>query len=164
PAVFLVDPRSCRRRSPLVRPGGQAAVTAGAGASEGADRCGGGVLRARRARARARGRRAPPRGGGARRHPGGRHPRGHLPAPGAPGTAEDISGPVGPAVGNLQAARDRFTRAGARFSALGVTWGVSNSVAALAWTALAAGDFDVADRFLGEAAAPAAAAGPWFSE
>jgi predicted ATPase/DNA-binding XRE family transcriptional regulator len=78
--------------------------------------------------------------------------------------AEDILGHVELAVGNLHAARDRFTRSRARFSTHGMHWGVSNAVAALAWAALASGDFDAADRFLGEATVAAAAAGPWFSE
>src|SRR5262249_41835218 len=38
------------------------------------------------------------------------------------------------------------------------------SLSAIAWTALAAGDFEEAERFLSEAAPVASQAGPWFSE
>jgi tetratricopeptide (TPR) repeat protein len=80
------------------------------------------------------------------------------------GLAEAILGYVELAIGNLGAARDRFTQARALYDTLGIAWALSNVLAALAWTALAAGDFDEADRVLREAAAPASKAGPWFSE
>jgi predicted ATPase/DNA-binding XRE family transcriptional regulator len=77
--------------------------------------------------------------------------------------AESMLGYVELAIGNLRAASDRFTRARSLYDVLGTAWALSNVLAAIAWTALAAGDFDEADRVLEEAAAPASKAGPWFS-
>src|SRR5215471_5201926 len=77
--------------------------------------------------------------------------------------AESMLGYVELALGNLHAARDRFTRARSLYEMLGTAWALSNVLGGVAWTALAAGDFDEADRVLDEAAAPASKAGPWFS-
>ncbi len=77
--------------------------------------------------------------------------------------SESMLGYTNLAIGNLRAAGDRFARARSLYDVLGTAWALSNVLAAIAWTALASGDFNEADRVLGEAAAPAAQAGPWFS-
>jgi predicted ATPase/DNA-binding XRE family transcriptional regulator len=77
--------------------------------------------------------------------------------------AESMLGYAELAIGNLPAASDRFTRARSLYDRLGTAWALSNVLAAIAWTALAAGNFDEAERVLDEAAAPASKAGPWFS-
>jgi predicted ATPase/transcriptional regulator with XRE-family HTH domain len=77
--------------------------------------------------------------------------------------AESMLGYVELAVGNLCAAGDRLTRALGLYETLGIAWALSNVQSAIAWTALAAGEFDEADRVLRDVAAHAAHAGPWFS-
>ena len=77
--------------------------------------------------------------------------------------AESMLGYVELAIGNLPVAHDRFTRARGRYETLGTAWALSNVLGGIAWTALAAGDLDEADRVLDEAAVPASEVGPWFS-
>jgi predicted ATPase/DNA-binding XRE family transcriptional regulator len=66
--------------------------------------------------------------------------------------AEHLLGHVEHAVGNAGAARDFFARSVGGFRALGISWGVGNSLNGLAKVALAAGDADEATRLLDEAA------------
>jgi len=77
--------------------------------------------------------------------------------------AESMLGYVELAIGNLPAAHDRLTRARRLYEMFGTAWALGNVLAAIAWTAVAAGDFDEADRVLDEAALHASKAGPWFS-
>ena len=66
--------------------------------------------------------------------------------------AEHLLGHVEHGVGNLNAARDLFTRSVAGFRALAIPWGVGNSLNGMAKVALAVGDFAEAERLLDEAA------------
>jgi predicted ATPase/DNA-binding XRE family transcriptional regulator len=66
--------------------------------------------------------------------------------------AEHLLGHVDHALGNLDAARDSFTRSVAGFRALAVPWGIGNSLNGLAKVALAIGDAAEAERLLDEAA------------
>ena len=77
--------------------------------------------------------------------------------------AESMLGYVELAIGNLRAAADRFTRARGLYETLGTAWALSNVQGGIAWTALAAGEFEEADRVLSESADHASKAGPWFS-
>jgi predicted ATPase/DNA-binding XRE family transcriptional regulator len=76
--------------------------------------------------------------------------------------AEWVFGHVEHAVGNLDAARDRFTRSAEGFQALGIPWGSGSALTGLAWVALATGDAAHAERLLDEAASVLRHAGPWF--
>ena len=66
--------------------------------------------------------------------------------------AEHLLGHVEHGVGNLNAARDLFTRSVAGFRALAIPWGVGNSLNGMAKVALAVSDFAEAERLLDEAA------------
>ena len=66
--------------------------------------------------------------------------------------AEHLLGHVEHGLGNLNAARDLFTRSVAGFRALAIPWGVGNSLNGMAKVALAVGDFAEAERLLDEAA------------
>jgi hypothetical protein len=66
------------------------------------------------------------------------------------------------AVGNVPAARDRFTRSLAAYQALDMPWGVGNALSGMAGIAIAAGDAGEADRLLDEATSALRDAGPWF--
>ena len=67
--------------------------------------------------------------------------------------AEHLFGHVEHAVGNANAAHDRFTRSVEGFRALGIPWGVGNSLNGMAKVALAIGDAAEAERLLDEATA-----------
>ncbi len=76
--------------------------------------------------------------------------------------AEHMLGHVEHAVGNADAARDRFTRSVERFRALAIPWGTGSALSGMAWVALATGDADQAERLLDEATSVLRHAGPWF--
>jgi ATP/maltotriose-dependent transcriptional regulator MalT len=76
--------------------------------------------------------------------------------------ADDLSARVEHALGNLNAARERFTDAIAGFKALAIPWGVGNARIGLAAVAAATGDVDQAEHLLDEATAVLQHAGPWF--
>ena len=84
-----------------------------------------------------------------------------LTAPAA--VAENILGYIELGGGDFRAARDRFRRSRERFDQLGIVWGAGNALAGMGWAALAAADFDEADRLAGEATAALSNVGPWFS-
>src|SRR4029453_1280724 len=65
--------------------------------------------------------------------------------------AEHLLGHVEHGLGNADAARDRFVRSVEEFRALGIPWGVGNSLNGLAKIAVAAGDTAEAERVLDEA-------------
>ena len=65
--------------------------------------------------------------------------------------AEHLFGHVEHAVGNADAARERFTRSVEGFRALAIPWGVGNSLNGMAKVALAIGDAAEAERLLDEA-------------
>jgi predicted ATPase/DNA-binding XRE family transcriptional regulator len=75
--------------------------------------------------------------------------------------AEHLLGHVEHAVGNADAARDRFTRSVEGFRALAIPWGVGNSLNGLAKVALAIGDDAEAERLLDEATSVLRHC-PWF--
>ena len=56
--------------------------------------------------------------------------------------AENLFGHVEHAVGNSDAARDRFTRSVEGFRALAIPWGTGNALNGMARVALATGDAD----------------------
>jgi ATP/maltotriose-dependent transcriptional regulator MalT len=76
--------------------------------------------------------------------------------------AEDLLGHVEHAVGNLTAARDRFSRSVEMFRDLAIPWGTGDALSGLAGVALATGDVRQAERLLDEAALTLRRAGPWF--
>jgi len=78
--------------------------------------------------------------------------------------AEWVFGHVEYAAGNLDVARERFTRSLERFRTLEQAWGTGHVLTGLAWVALAAGDFERVESLLDEAASALRCAGPWFLE
>jgi tetratricopeptide (TPR) repeat protein len=76
--------------------------------------------------------------------------------------AENLSGRVEYAAGNLDAARDQFTHSVERFRKLAIPWGTGYSLSGLAAVALATGDAGEAERLLDEATSVLRHAGPWF--
>ena len=76
--------------------------------------------------------------------------------------AENMFGHVEHAVGNVDAARDRFTRSAEGFKALAIPWGIGNALTGMAGVALATGDVGQAERLLDEATSVLRHAGPWF--
>jgi tetratricopeptide (TPR) repeat protein len=76
--------------------------------------------------------------------------------------AENLLGHLNFAVGNLDAACDRFTRSIETFRALGIPWGIGNALGGMAAVALANGDVSQAERLLVEATSALRQAGPWF--
>jgi predicted ATPase/DNA-binding XRE family transcriptional regulator len=76
--------------------------------------------------------------------------------------AEHISGHVEHAVGNLNAARDRFAHSIEGFRALAIPSGTGNALSGMAVLALATGDAGQAERLLDEATSVLRHAGPWF--
>jgi predicted ATPase/DNA-binding XRE family transcriptional regulator len=76
--------------------------------------------------------------------------------------AENLFGYVEHAVGNFNAARDRFTRSVEGFQALTIPWGTGNALNGLAGVALATGDAGLAERLLDEATSVLRHCGPWF--
>jgi predicted ATPase/DNA-binding XRE family transcriptional regulator len=75
---------------------------------------------------------------------------------------ENLFGYIEHAVGNFNAARDRFTRSVEGFQALTIPWGTGNALNGLAGVALATGDAGLAERLLDEATSVLRHAGPWF--
>ena len=78
--------------------------------------------------------------------------------------AEWVFGHVEYAAGNLDVARERFTRSLERFRTLEQAWGTGHVLTGLAWVALAAGDFERVESLLDEATSALRCAGPWFLE
>jgi predicted ATPase/transcriptional regulator with XRE-family HTH domain len=76
--------------------------------------------------------------------------------------AEHLLGHVEYALGNLDAAGDRFVRSLTEFQRLDAAWGIGLSSTGLAQVALAAGDANRAEQLLDEAAPALRHAGPWF--
>ena len=76
--------------------------------------------------------------------------------------AEHLLGYVEYALGNMNAARDRFTHSVDRFRTLSIPWGIGYSLSGMAAAALATGDAGHAERLLEEAASVLRDAGPWF--
>ena len=75
--------------------------------------------------------------------------------------AEHLFGHVEHGAGDAIAARDRFTRSVAGFRALGIPWGVGNSLNGMAKVAIAIGDDAEAERLLDEATTVLQTC-PWF--
>jgi predicted ATPase/DNA-binding XRE family transcriptional regulator len=76
--------------------------------------------------------------------------------------ADDLSARVEHALGNLDRARERFTRALEGFEALGFPWGIGNARIGMAAVSLATGDAHRAEQLLDEATPVLQHAGPWF--
>ena len=75
--------------------------------------------------------------------------------------AEHLLGHVEHGLGNASAARDHFTRSIEGFRALGIPWGLGNSLNGMAKVALATGDDAEAERLLDEATSVLQRC-PWF--
>jgi predicted ATPase/DNA-binding XRE family transcriptional regulator len=75
---------------------------------------------------------------------------------------ENLFGHIERKLGDLNAARDRFTRSVEIFRALAIPWGTASALNGLAIVALAAGDVGRAERLLDEATLVLRNAGPWF--
>jgi ATP/maltotriose-dependent transcriptional regulator MalT len=65
--------------------------------------------------------------------------------------AENMLGHVEYGVGNMDAARDQYTRSRDAFQALSIPWGVGNALTGLAGVALVTGDAGQAERLIDEA-------------
>jgi len=76
--------------------------------------------------------------------------------------AEHLLGHVEHALGNTGSARNLLSRSAEGFRALGIPWGVGNSLNGLAKIALLDGDASEAERLLEEAASVLRHSGPWF--
>ena len=76
--------------------------------------------------------------------------------------AENMTGHLEHAGGNVSGARDRFSRSIQGFEALAMNWGVGNALTGLAEVALATGDAAETERLLDRAAVPLRDTGPWF--
>ena len=76
--------------------------------------------------------------------------------------AENMLGDIEHSVGNLEAAREHFTRGVEGFRALALPWGLGNSLTGMATVVLATGDPAHAERLLDEATAVLRHAAPWF--
>jgi tetratricopeptide (TPR) repeat protein len=76
--------------------------------------------------------------------------------------AENLSGHVEHSVGNLNAARESFTRSVDVFRTLAIPSGIGNALSGMAVVVLASGDADQAERLLDEATSVLRHAGPWF--
>jgi hypothetical protein len=76
--------------------------------------------------------------------------------------AEHLLGHVEYALGNVDAARDRFMHGVREFRALAIPWVTGLSLTGLAQVALATGDAGHAERLLDEATPVLRHAGPWF--
>jgi len=75
---------------------------------------------------------------------------------------DNLFGHVDHALGNLDSARERFTRTIEAFRQFAIPWGVGNSLSGMAGVALETGDVDEAERLLVEATDALRHAGPWF--
>jgi predicted ATPase/DNA-binding XRE family transcriptional regulator len=76
--------------------------------------------------------------------------------------AENLSGHIERKLGDLNAARDRFTRSVEIFRALAIPWGTASALNGLAMVALATGDVARTERLLDESTLVLRNAGPWF--
>jgi predicted ATPase len=76
--------------------------------------------------------------------------------------AQNLYGYIEHAVGDFDAARDRFALSVKGFRALTLPWGIGNALSGLSGVALATGDVDLAERLLEEATSALRHAGPWF--
>jgi predicted ATPase/DNA-binding XRE family transcriptional regulator len=77
-------------------------------------------------------------------------------------SAETLFGHVEHAVGNVDAARDRFVRGADGFKALGVSWGAGSAFSGRGGVELATGHAELAEQLLNEATSLLSGAGPWF--
>jgi tetratricopeptide (TPR) repeat protein len=76
--------------------------------------------------------------------------------------AENLLGHVEHGVGNMNAARDQFTRSVEMFQALAIPWGVGNALTGMAGAALATGDTARAERLIEQAVLALRHAAPLF--
>jgi len=76
--------------------------------------------------------------------------------------AESLFGHVERASGNLEAARERFTRSIQMFEDMSCAWGLGHALLGIAGIALSAGDIGQAERVLDEATSVLRDVGPWF--
>ena len=76
--------------------------------------------------------------------------------------AEDLFARIEHALGNLNTAREWFTRSLERVKAAGSSWGTGHVLTGLARAVLATGDVGQAERLLDEATSTLRHAGPWF--
>ena len=76
--------------------------------------------------------------------------------------AENLLGDIEHSVGNADAAREHFARGVEGFRALGLPWGLGNSLTGLATVVLATGDAAQAERLLDEATSVLRQSAPWF--
>ena len=76
--------------------------------------------------------------------------------------AENLSGRVEHAFGDVDAARTQFANSAERYRALSIPWGVGSALTGMAAVALTTGDFIQAERLLDEATAELQHTGPWF--
>ena len=75
---------------------------------------------------------------------------------------EYLFGHVEHAAGNVDAARDRFSRSVNEFRSLAIASGTGNALSGMASVALASGDASLAERLLDEATSVLRQSGPWF--
>lgn len=76
--------------------------------------------------------------------------------------AENLSGRVEHAYGDVDAARTQFARSAERYRARSITWGAGSALTGMAAVALTTGDFDRAEQLLDEATSELQHTGPWF--
>ena len=76
--------------------------------------------------------------------------------------AQNLSGRVEHAFGDVAAARTQFAGSVEKYRALSVRWGVGSALAGLAGVAMTTGDFGQAERLLDEATSELQHTGPWF--
>jgi predicted ATPase/DNA-binding XRE family transcriptional regulator len=76
--------------------------------------------------------------------------------------ADNLFGHVDHALGDLDSARERFTRTLEVFRQFAIPWGVGNALSGMAGVALEAGDVGEAERLLVEATDALRHVGPWF--
>ncbi len=76
--------------------------------------------------------------------------------------AENLSGRVEHAFGDIAAARAQFARSTERYRMLSIPWGIGSALTGMAAVALTTGDFERAERLLDEATPALQLTGPWF--
>jgi len=76
--------------------------------------------------------------------------------------AENLSGRVEHALGDVTAARERFAHSVEGYRALAIPWGTGSALTGMAALALATGDVGHAERLLDEATSELQHTGPWF--
>jgi len=76
--------------------------------------------------------------------------------------AENLSGRVEHAFGDVDAALTQFARSAERYRSLSIPWGVGSALTGMAAVALTTGDFGQAERLLDEATGELQHTGPWF--